>query len=143
MSSKRCPTAEAVYELFHTVARFSFDVVARVGGNQAMPCANSPPLAWSSSAAAGFCCVIGANSRTNGPYDSMNCWSLGQREPTRPTHAVRQVPQKFVFGILASALYLMNSFILEGVSNRIKVIKRMAYGFSDSAYSFQKIKAVF
>ncbi|WP_446942002.1 transposase, partial [Pseudomonas aeruginosa] len=32
---------------------------------------------------------------------------------------------------------------IEGVNNRIKVIKRMAYGFRDSAYFFLKIKAAF
>lgn len=46
-------------------------------------------------------------------------------------------------GILASALYPMNSSILEGVNNRIKVIKRMAYGFRDSEYFFLKIKDAF
>ncbi len=44
---------------------------------------------------------------------------------------------------MASAIYPMNSSILEGVNNRIKVIKRMAYGFRDSAYFFLKIKAAF
>ncbi|TBW03546.1 ISL3 family transposase, partial [Azotobacter chroococcum] len=33
--------------------------------------------------------------------------------------------------------------LLEGVNNRIKVIKRMAYGFRDSDYFFLKIKAAF
>ncbi|MFV3378600.1 transposase, partial [Pseudomonas sp. NY11226] len=33
--------------------------------------------------------------------------------------------------------------VLEGVNNRIKVIKRMAYGFRDSEYFFLKIKAAF
>ncbi|WP_424969938.1 transposase, partial [Metapseudomonas otitidis] len=33
--------------------------------------------------------------------------------------------------------------VLEGVNNRIKVIKRMAYGFRDSTYFFLKIKAAF
>ncbi|MGP9823328.1 transposase, partial [Ectopseudomonas khazarica] len=32
---------------------------------------------------------------------------------------------------------------LEGVNNRIKVIKRMAYGFRGSDYFFLKIKAAF
>ncbi|PSJ41431.1 ISL3 family transposase, partial [Zobellella endophytica] len=32
---------------------------------------------------------------------------------------------------------------LEGVNNRIKVIKRMAYGFKDTEYFFLKIKAAF
>lgn len=30
-----------------------------------------------------------------------------------------------------------------GLNNRIKVIKRMAYGFRDSEYFFLKIKAAF
>ncbi|MDX7818022.1 transposase, partial [Aeromonas caviae] len=33
--------------------------------------------------------------------------------------------------------------VLEGVNNKIKVIKRMAYGFRDSEYFFLKIKAAF
>ncbi len=37
----------------------------------------------------------------------------------------------------------MHNSLLEGVKNRNKVIKRMAYGFRDSDYCFLKIKAVF
>ncbi|MEA3259202.1 MAG: transposase, partial [Pseudomonadota bacterium] len=33
--------------------------------------------------------------------------------------------------------------VLEGMNNRIKVIKRMAYGYRDSDYFFLKIKAAF
>ena len=51
--------------------------------------------------------------------------------------------KKYLRGILASAIYHMNSSILEGVNNKIKVIKRMAYGFRDSAYFFLKIKSAF
>jgi transposase len=51
--------------------------------------------------------------------------------------------RKYLRGILASAIHPMNSSILEGVNNRIKVIKRMAYGFRDSAYFFLKIKDAF
>ena len=51
--------------------------------------------------------------------------------------------RKYLRGILASAFYPMNSSILEGVNNRIKVLKRMAYGFRDSTYLFLKIKAAF
>ncbi len=32
---------------------------------------------------------------------------------------------------------------LEGINNKIKVIKRMAYGYRDSDYFFLKIKAAF
>lgn len=51
--------------------------------------------------------------------------------------------KNYLRGILASALFPLNSSILEGVNNKIKVIKRMAYGFRDSAYFFLKIKAAF
>jgi transposase len=49
----------------------------------------------------------------------------------------------YVEGITASALYRLNTSVLEGMNNRIKVIKRMAYGYRDSAYFFLKIKAAF
>ncbi len=37
----------------------------------------------------------------------------------------------------------MHTSLLEGVNNRIKVIKRMTYGFRDVDYFFLKIKAAF
>lgn len=46
-------------------------------------------------------------------------------------------------GIIASAIYPLNTSVLEGVNNRIKVIKRMAYGYRDSDYFFLKIKSAF
>ena len=51
--------------------------------------------------------------------------------------------RRYIRGILASALFPMHTSQLEGVNNRIKVIKRMAYGFRDSEYFFMKIKAAF
>ncbi|WP_271408015.1 ISL3 family transposase [Pseudomonas sp. Q1-7] len=51
--------------------------------------------------------------------------------------------RKYARGILASARFHLHTSLLEGVNNRIKVIKRMAYGFRDSAYFFLKIKAAF
>ena len=51
--------------------------------------------------------------------------------------------RKYARGILASANFHMHTSVLEGVNNRIKVIKRMAYGFRDSEYFFLKIKAAF
>ncbi len=51
--------------------------------------------------------------------------------------------RRYVRGILASARFPLHTSVLEGVNNRIKVIKRMAYGFRDSDYFFLKIKAAF
>jgi transposase len=38
---------------------------------------------------------------------------------------------------------LLHTSALEGINNRIKVIKRMAYGYRDEAYFFLKIRAAF
>tara|TARA_B110000093_G_scaffold104714_1_gene112573 strand:- start:61 stop:246 length:186 start_codon:yes stop_codon:yes gene_type:complete len=49
----------------------------------------------------------------------------------------------FLRGILASAKYPLNTSVLEGMNNKIKVIKRTAYGFRDTEYFFLKIKHAF
>ena len=46
-------------------------------------------------------------------------------------------------GIIASSRYPLSTSVLEGVNNRIKVIKRMAYGYRDVDYFFLKIRAAF
>jgi transposase len=37
----------------------------------------------------------------------------------------------------------MGTNLVEGINNRIKVIKSVAYGFRDDAYFFLKIRAAF
>ena len=49
----------------------------------------------------------------------------------------------YIDGIIASASHRLNTSVLEGMNNRIKVIKRMAYGYRDSDYFFLKIRAAF
>jgi len=51
--------------------------------------------------------------------------------------------EPYLAGIFASARHRLNTSVLEGMNNRIKVIKRMAYGYRDSAYFFLKIRAAF
>lgn len=46
-------------------------------------------------------------------------------------------------GVLAHCRYPYNTGLLEGINNKIKVLKRMAYGFRDDAYFFLKIRATF
>jgi transposase len=46
-------------------------------------------------------------------------------------------------GILAHCRWPLHTSVLEGINNKIKVIKRMAYGFRDDAYFFLKIRAAF
>jgi transposase len=46
-------------------------------------------------------------------------------------------------GILAHCQWPLGTSLIEGINNRIKVIKRMAYGFRDEPYFFLKIRAAF
>jgi transposase len=46
-------------------------------------------------------------------------------------------------GILAHCTYPLHTSVLEGINNKIKVLKRMAYGFRDDAYFFLKIRQAF
>ena len=46
-------------------------------------------------------------------------------------------------GVLAHCNWPLHTSLLEGINNRIKVIKRMAYGYRDDVYFFLKIRAAF
>jgi len=46
-------------------------------------------------------------------------------------------------GVIYHCLYPLHTSLLEGINNKIKVIKRMAYGFRDEAYFFLKIRDAF
>jgi transposase len=49
----------------------------------------------------------------------------------------------YLGGILNHCRWPLHTSVLEGVNNKIKVIKRMAYGFRDDDYFFLKIRAAF
>jgi transposase len=51
--------------------------------------------------------------------------------------------ERHLAGILNHCRFPLNTGMLEGMNNKIKVIKRMAYGFRDDAYFFLKIRAAF
>jgi transposase len=46
-------------------------------------------------------------------------------------------------GILSHCRYRLHTSLLEGMNNKIKVMKRMAYGFRDDSYFFLRIRAAF
>ncbi len=54
----------------------------------------------------------------------------------------RQLRDK-IAGILAHGTYPLHTSLLEGMNNKIKVIKRMAYGYRDEDYFFLKIRSAF
>ena len=49
----------------------------------------------------------------------------------------------YLAGILAHCRWRIHTSLIEGINNKIKVIKRMAYGFRDDEYFFLKIRAAF
>jgi transposase len=51
--------------------------------------------------------------------------------------------KRYVAGIVAHCRWPLGTNLIEGINNKIKVIKRMAYGFRDDAYFFLKIRAAF
>lgn len=49
----------------------------------------------------------------------------------------------YLEGIFAHCRWPLGTNLIEGINNKIKVIKRVAYGFRDDAYFFLKIRAAF
>lgn len=68
-------------------------------------------------------------------------WAVRSRIPALAKFA-RQLKAKLP-GILAHCRYPLHTSVLEGINNKIKVLKRMAYGFRNDAYFFLKIRAAF
>ena len=52
-------------------------------------------------------------------------------------------PAEKLDGLLSHCEFPRHTNPLEGINNKIKVIKRMAYGFRDDHYFFLKIRAAF
>ena len=68
-------------------------------------------------------------------------WAVRSRIPALVTFARKLRPK--LPGILAHCRYPLHTSVLEGINNKIKVLKRMAYGFRDDDYFFLKIRAAF
>ncbi len=60
-----------------------------------------------------------------------------------PLQQFAQRLKPYVPGILNHCRYRLNTALVEGINNKIKVIKRMAYGYRDDQYFFLKIRAAF
>ena len=65
------------------------------------------------------------------------------RSRIAPLKAFARKLRGYLPGLLAHCRYPLHTSVLEGINNKIKVIKRMAYGFRDDQYFFLKIRAAF
>jgi transposase len=71
------------------------------------------------------------------------CYARAIRSRIEPfKRFARQLRDK-IDGILSHCKYPLHTSLLEGMNNKIKVIKRMAYGYRDEDYFFLKIRAAF
>lgn len=57
-------------------------------------------------------------------------------------HFARKL-EPYLEGISAHCRWPLGAHLIEGINDKIKVIKRMAYSFRDDAYFFLKIRTAF
>jgi transposase len=78
---------------------------------------------------------------------ALDAWRSWYRKALRsgiePLRRFAQRLRPYLAGIIAHCRYPLGTNLVEGINNKIKVIKRMAYGFRDDAYFFLKIRAAF
>jgi transposase len=78
---------------------------------------------------------------------ALRFWQQWYRRAVRsrlaPLVAFARNLKPYLAGILAHCRWPLGTNLIEGINNKIKVIKRMAYGFRDEAYFFLKIRAAF
>jgi transposase len=81
------------------------------------------------------------------PGYALRFWQQWYRRAVRsriePLKAFARRLKPYLPGILAHCRWPLGTNLIEGINNRIKVIKRMAYGFRDDTYFFLKIRAAF
>ena len=58
----------------------------------------------------------------------------------RPLKAFAKTLNRYSYGLVNHCYYPINTAKLEGMNNKIKVVKRIAYGFHDDEYFMLKIK---
>ncbi|ODS04916.1 ISL3 family transposase [Vibrio scophthalmi] len=70
-------------------------------------------------------------------------WEQVQESGIKPLKEFARKLSPYLHGIIASASYPLNTCTFEGINNKIKLVKRMGYGYRDTDYFFLKIKAAF
>lgn len=65
------------------------------------------------------------------------------RSRIEPLRRFAKKLKPYLHGIPSHCAYPLHTSLLEGINNKIKVLKRMAYGFRDDDYFFLKIRAAF
>lgn len=81
------------------------------------------------------------------PGAALNFWrewyTRAVRSRIKPLGQFARRLRERIDGVIAHCSYPLHTSLLEGINNKIKVIKRTAYGFRDEAYFFLKIRQAF
>ncbi|MCV5754404.1 transposase, partial [Escherichia coli] len=70
-------------------------------------------------------------------------WEQVNESGIKPLKEFARKLRPYLHGITAAASYPLNTCTLEGINDKIKLSKRMGYGYRDTDYFFLKIKAAF
>ena len=85
--------------------------------------------------------------RYRAPAAAQRFWQHWYRRAMRsrlePLQRFAQRLKPYLPGILNHCRHPLSTALVEGINNKIKVIKRMAYGYRDDAYFFLRIRAAF
>jgi transposase len=158
----QCPFAEIVFDLFHVVAKYGREVIDRVRVDEANRVGADRP-ARRVIKSARWLLLRNRNRKLLTVYvlkdDLKQLWNYSYRGAARrfwkqwyrraiysriePLKKFARNLQGYLDGILAHCRWPLHTSLLEGINNKIKVIKRMAYGFRDDHYFFLKIRQAF
>ena len=73
-----------------------------------------------------------------------NRWyTMALESGIKPLQHFANVLKPYLKGIVSHAEHPLHTSVLEGINNKIQVIKRVAYGYRDTDYFFLKIRAAF
>ena len=85
--------------------------------------------------------------RYRSAFRARRAWRSWRRRAMRsglqPLRHFARCLEPYLPGILAHCRWPLGTNLVEGINNKIKVIKRIAYGYRDDAYFFLKIRAAF
>ena len=70
-------------------------------------------------------------------------WQQVAESGIKPLQQFASKLKRYLHGIVASSEHRLHTGRLEGMNNKIKLMKRMGYGYRDIEYFFLKIKAAF
>jgi transposase len=73
----------------------------------------------------------------------MGLASPRERDSGAATLRAPAATRPYLHGIVSRCRHRLNTSVVEGINNTIKVIKRRAYGYRDQEYFFLKIRAAF